>query len=91
MLFSVVIFILKLRVVGVNAFLFVRRGRRLDDPLFLPLMREVAFAVGKSRRERNEKISPPVKCCAFDSPLIRGGGNGGSKPPPYPVNCILCV
>ena len=46
-----------------------RRGRRLDDPLFLPLMREVAFAVGKRRRERNGKISPPVKCYAFDSPL----------------------
>ena len=58
-------------------FNFVRRGRRLDDPLLLPLMREVAFAAGKRRRERNEKISPPVKCYAFDSPLVRGGGNGG--------------
>ena len=27
----------------------------------------VAFAAGKRRRERNGKISPPVKCCAFDS------------------------
>ena len=92
MLFSVVIFILKLGFVGrVNAFHFVRRGRRLDDPLFLPLMREVAFAAGKRRRERNGQTSPPVKCCAFDSPLVRGGISGGSKPPPYPVNCIFCA
>ena len=27
----------------------------------------MAFAVGKRRRERNGKISPPVKCFAFDS------------------------
>ena len=67
---------------------FVRRGRRLDDPLFLPLMREVAFAAGKRRRERNGKISPPVKCVAFDSPLVRGGKNGGGKPPPYPENAF---
>ena len=79
MLFSVVIFILKLGVVGVNAFLFVRRGRRLDDPLFLPLMREVAFAAGKRRRERNGKISLPVKCCAFDSPLSEGAETAGAK------------
>ena len=31
-----------------------------------------------------KKISSPVKCYAFDSPLVRGGGNGGGKPPPYP-------
>ena len=51
-----------------------RRGRRPVSP---PSQREVAFAAGKRRRERNGKISPPVKCCAFDSPLVRGGGNGG--------------
>ena len=31
----------------------------LDDPLFLPLMREVAFAAGKSRRERDDKNLSP--------------------------------
>ena len=31
----------------------------LDDPLFLPLMREVAFAAGKRRRERDEKNLSP--------------------------------
>ena len=36
-------------------------------PVIPPSGREVAFAVGKRRRERNGKISPPVKCCAFDS------------------------
>ena len=36
-------------------------------PVSPPSWREVAFAVGKRRRERNGKISPPVKCCAFDS------------------------
>ena len=60
-------------------FNFVRRGRRLDDPLFLPLTREVAFAAGKSRRERNGKISPPVKCCAFDSPLSEGAETAGDS------------
>ena len=41
-------------------------------PVSPPSGREVAFAVGKRRRERNGKISPPVKCCAFDSPLSEG-------------------
>ena len=54
----------------------------LDDPLFLPLTREVAFAVGKSRRERNGKISPPVKCYAFDSPLSEGAETAGASPRP---------
>ena len=42
-------------------------------------MREVAFAAGKRRRERNEKISPSVKCCAFDSPLSEGAETAGAK------------
>ena len=57
---------------------FVRRGRRLDDPLFLPLTREVARRSRDGGRE-TKKISPPVKCVAFDSPLVRGGKNGGGK------------
>ena len=48
----------------------------LDDPLFLPLTREVARRSRDGGREP-EKISPPVKCNAFDSPLVRGGKNGG--------------
>ena len=34
-------------------------GRRVVAPLFLPLTREVAFAAGKRRRERNEKNLSP--------------------------------
>ncbi|MGN0539143.1 MAG: hypothetical protein ACI4KI_04735, partial [Candidatus Fimenecus sp.] len=59
-------------------------------PLFLPLTREVARRSRDGGRE-TKKISPPVKCCAFDSPLVRGGGNGGGKPPPYPEKCLLCI
>ena len=54
-------------------------------PLFLPLTREVARRSRDGGRE-TKKISPPVKCCAFDSPLVRGGKNGGGKPPPYHIN-----
>ena len=38
------------------------------------------------REEISACFSPPVKCVAFDSPLVRGGINGGSKPPPYRIN-----